>query len=56
VAAAAIVPPIYGTPLPQPAELPERTAEVVERARDHPAGRYAMRMFEEHRREVVAGA
>ncbi len=56
LAAAAIVPPIYGTPLPQPGELPERTAEVVERARDHPAGRYAMRMFEEHRREVVAGA
>jgi len=56
LAAAAIVPPIYGTPLPQPAQLPERTAEVVERARDHPAGRYAMRMFEEHRREVVAGA
>jgi len=53
LAAAAIVPPIYGTPLPQPAELPARTAALVERARDHPAGRYAMRMFEDHRREVV---
>ena len=53
LAAAAIVPPIYGTPLPQPDELPARTAALVERARQHPAGRYAMRLFSDHRREVV---
>ena len=53
LAAAAIVPPIYGTPLPQPDELPARTAALVERAREHPAGRYAMRLFSDHRREVV---
>lgn len=54
LAAAAVVPPIYGTPLPQPDELPARTAALVERARDHAAGRYAMRLFETHRREVVS--
>ena len=53
LAAASVVPPIYGTPLPQPDVLPAPTAALVERAREHPAGRYAMRMFEDHRREVV---
>jgi len=53
LAAAAIVPPIYGTPLPQPDELPAGTAALVERAREHPAGRYAMKLFLDHRREVV---
>ena len=53
LSAAAIVPPIYGTPLPQPDVLPAPTAALVERARDHPAGRYALNLFETHRREVV---
>ena len=53
LAAAAIVPPIYGTPLPQPDELPARIAALVQRSREHPAGRYAMRLFSDHRREVV---
>jgi glutathione S-transferase len=55
LSAAAIVPPVYGTPLPQPDLLPGRTAALVTRAREHPAGRYAMRLFHTHRREVVAG-
>ncbi len=55
LAAAVIVPPIYGTPLPQPDQLPAQTAVLVERAREHPAGRYAMRLFETHRRAVVGG-
>jgi hypothetical protein len=45
-----VVPPVYGTPLPQPDLLPPRTAALVERARDHPAGRYALATFEQHRR------
>jgi len=47
------VPPIYGVSLPQPDALPSRTAALVERVRDHPAGRYALALFTEHRREAV---
>ena len=53
LAAAVLVPPIYGTPLPQPELLPARTAALVERARAHPAGRYAMGVIESRRRAVV---
>ena len=45
LAAAAIVPPGYGVPLPQPDVLPDHTAALVGRARAHPAGRYAMNLF-----------
>jgi glutathione S-transferase len=53
LAAALIVPPVYGVPLPQPETLPPDTAAFVERAREHPAGRYALSLFAEHRRERV---
>jgi glutathione S-transferase len=46
-----IVPPEYGVPLPQPAVLPPDMAALVERAREHPAGRYALALFAKHRRE-----
>ena len=52
LAAASVVPPVYGTPLPQPDELPAQTAGLVERAREHPAGDFAMRLFVNHRREL----
>jgi hypothetical protein len=45
---------VYGVPLPQPDEAPPEIAEFVERARAHPAGNYALTLFTEHRREVVA--
>ncbi len=48
-----VVPPEYGVPLPQPDVLPPRMAALVERAREHPAGRYALALFTERRREVV---
>lgn len=48
-----LVPPEYGVSLPQPDALPPQTAELVERVRHHPAGRYALAMFAEHRREAV---
>jgi glutathione S-transferase len=51
--AAVIVPPVYGVPLPQPEMLPPQTAALVVRAREHPAGRYALALFAEHRRESV---
>jgi glutathione S-transferase len=49
-----IVPPVYGVPLPQPDVLPPDIAAFVERVRSHPAGRYALALFTEHRREAVA--
>jgi glutathione S-transferase len=45
-----VVPPTYGVPLPQPDVLPPETAALVMRAREHPAGRYALALFAEHRR------
>jgi glutathione S-transferase len=54
LSASIVVPPVYGVPLPQPDVLPARTAALVERAREHPAGRYALALFaERHREEVV---
>jgi glutathione S-transferase len=48
-----IVPPEYGTPLPQPEDLPAHMAERVRAWREHPAGRFATRLFAEHRRASV---
>ena len=54
MSASVIFPPLYGVPLPQPDILPPATKALVERARRHPAGRYALKLVAEHRREVVA--
>ncbi len=52
-----IVPPIYGIPLPQPELLDAATAALVNRAREHPAGRFALRLIAEQRRlSLPAGA
>jgi len=51
--ASAIFPPCYGVHLPQPDVLAAPTAALVERARRHPAGGYALALFAEHRRERV---
>jgi glutathione S-transferase len=48
-----IVPPNYGIRLPQPDVLPPAMAALIERVREHPAGRYALTLFAEHRREMV---
>lgn len=48
-----LVPPVYGVPLPQPDVLSPGMAALVERAREHSAGRYALGLFAEHRREPV---
>ena len=47
LSAAVTVPPRYGVSLPQPDVLPPHTAALVERAREHPAGRYALSLFAE---------
>jgi glutathione S-transferase len=51
-----IVPPQYGTPLPQPDVMPADMAAHVNTWREHPAGRFATRMFAEQRAAVVGQA
>ena len=45
--AAVVVPPTYGVALPQPPEMRPELAALVERAREHPAGAYALSLFAE---------
>src|SRR5204863_5312682 len=54
LSAAVLVPPEYGTPLPQPDEMPEPVAGEVRAFREHPAGAFALRLFREER-QVAAG-
>ena len=49
LSASVLAPPQYGVALPQPDVLPPRTADLIRRAREHPAGHYAMRLFAENR-------
>ncbi len=49
LAAPVILPSTYGTPLPQPHQIAPRTAALIERAREHPAGRHALAVIAEHR-------
>jgi glutathione S-transferase len=50
LAAPVIVSPDYGVALPQPGQLPPQPAALVRRAREHPAGAFALRMIAEQRR------
>ncbi len=45
-----LAPPGYGVPLPRPEELPPACARVIEASRAHPAGRFALGLYETHRR------
>jgi glutathione S-transferase len=49
LAAAVLMPPEYGVPLPQPEELPSATAATVRELREHPAGAHALAMFRDER-------
>jgi glutathione S-transferase len=53
LAAAVLVPPEYGTPLPQPDELPEPVASEVRAFREHPAGAFALALFRTERRDAA---
>ncbi len=53
LSASITVPPVYGVPLPQPDVLSPGMSALVRRARAHPAGRYALELFTDHRRERV---
>ena len=50
LAAAVLLPEQYGTPLPQPPQLPDALRAGVDEFRAHPAGRFALRLFAEERR------
>jgi len=54
LAAPVIVPPVYGVRLPQPDVMPAPIADIVRRAREHPAGRFALHVIAEHRLVTVA--
>jgi glutathione S-transferase len=56
LSASVIAPPQYGVRLPQPGEVNPATAALVQRAREHPAGAYALRLFAECRSERVSSA
>jgi glutathione S-transferase len=49
LSAAVTAPPEYGTPLPQPEHAPGDVADLVNRFREHPAGRFALRLYREER-------
>ena len=53
LSASVIVPPVYGVPLPQPDVLLARHVGTGAARRAHPAGRYALEAFTDHRRERV---
>ena len=53
LSAALVVPTDYGVPLPQPELMDASTAALVRRAREHPAGRFAIRVIAEQRRACV---
>ncbi|HUN78595.1 MAG TPA: glutathione S-transferase family protein [Solirubrobacteraceae bacterium] len=54
LAAPLVVPPGYGVPLPPVDLLPPALATLVGRVREHPAGRHALMLFAQHRRERAA--
>jgi glutathione S-transferase len=49
LAAAVLMPPEYGVPLPQPDQLPAPMAAAVREFRAHPAGAFALTMFRDER-------
>jgi glutathione S-transferase len=50
LAAAVLMPPECGVPLPQPDELPASMSAKVRELRAHPAGAHALKMFRQERR------
>lgn len=53
LAAPALAPPDYGVPLPPLESMAAPTAALVARAREHPAGRHALKVIAEQRRASV---
>ena len=53
LAASVLAPPIYGVSLPQPDVLPAPMAALIERFREHPAGRYALALIDAQRHAPI---
>jgi glutathione S-transferase len=53
LSAAVVMPQQYGVPLPPADQLSAPLRELVERAREHPAGRYALALFADERHARV---
>jgi glutathione S-transferase len=56
LSAAVVVPSDYGTELPRIDVMPPKPKEFVSRAREHPAGQFALSLVERHRRETISSA
>ena len=56
LAAAVVIPPGYGTPLPQPGELPGPVGAIVKSFREHPAGTFALELYRTQRHAPVVAA
>jgi glutathione S-transferase len=50
-----VLPPEYGAWIPDPSRLDDEARSLVSEMRAHPAGKFALRLFSEHRRQVVRG-
>jgi glutathione S-transferase len=56
LSAAVVAPPDYGTPLPSLEQMQPATRDYIGRAREHPAGQFALSLVERHRRETISAA
>jgi glutathione S-transferase len=56
LSAAVVAPPDYGTPLPSIDKMRPETIDYITRAREHPAGQFALSLVERHRRETISAA
>jgi glutathione S-transferase len=56
LSAAVVAPSDYGTPLPPIELMRPNTLEYISRAREHPAGQFALQLVERHRRETISAA
>jgi glutathione S-transferase len=56
LSAAVVAPPDYGTPLPSLEQMQPATQDYINRAREHPAGKFALSLVERHRRETISAA
>jgi glutathione S-transferase len=54
LSAAVVVPSDYGTDLPAIDAMPPKPKEFVARAREHPAGAFALSLVERHRRQTIS--
>jgi glutathione S-transferase len=54
LSAAVVAPPGYGIDLPQPDSMPPELGDFVLRVRDHPAGRYALALYEQRSAATAA--